>query len=53
MVVVQNGRVEDAPIEASACGTQRMVPLDHPLVAAARSLGVCFGDSAGAVSAAR
>lgn len=43
MVVMQSGRLTDIEIEASASG-QRLVPLDHHLIAAARSVGTCFGD---------
>lgn len=53
MVVAQNGRIGDAPIEDSASGLQRTVPLDHPLIASARSLGVCMGDVDGSRGFAR
>jgi 6-phosphofructokinase 1 len=43
IVVSQNGRITSVPIE-SVAGRQRLVPLDHPLIAAARSVGTSFGD---------
>jgi len=43
IVVSQNGRITSVPIE-SVAGQQRLVPLDHPLIAAARSVGTSFGD---------
>ncbi len=44
MVVVQKGEVTSVPLEQVA-GKQRLVPLDHPLLATARSMGVAFGDA--------
>lgn len=44
MVVVQRGRVVDIPLEAVA-GGQRLVPLDDPLLAAARGVRTSFGIS--------
>jgi len=44
MVAVQGGRVVDVPITEPA-GKQRLVPRDHPLVAAARSVYTSFGDA--------
>ncbi len=43
LVVVQHGRIESVPIEEVA-DKQRLVPKDDPLLAAARSVGTCFGD---------
>jgi len=45
LVVVQGGEITDAPLMASA-GKQRLVPVDDPLIAAARAVGTCFGDQA-------
>lgn len=43
-LVVMNGRtLGDVDIQ-SAAGKQRLVPLDHPLVEAARAVYTCFGD---------
>jgi 6-phosphofructokinase 1 len=43
MVAWQGGTLTDvAMIEAA--GKQRLIPLDHPLLAAARSVGTSFGD---------
>jgi len=41
--VLKDGQVDSVPIEAIA-GTIKTVPLDHPLVRAARAIGTCFGD---------
>ena len=43
MVVVQKGRITDVEINAVA-DRQRLVPVDHPLIRAARAVGTCFGD---------
>ncbi len=43
LVVMQSGRIADAAI-ADVADQQRLVPADHPLLAAARSIGVCMGD---------
>jgi 6-phosphofructokinase 1 len=43
MVAVQNGRLTDIDISEPA-GKQRLVPRDHPLVQAAKSVGTTFGD---------
>ncbi|UCD27516.1 MAG: 6-phosphofructokinase [Planctomycetota bacterium] len=43
MVVMQQGQITSVPIE-SVAGQQRLVPLDHPLIAAARGTGATFGD---------
>lgn len=45
MVVVQQGKITDVDIGESASGKQRTVPMDHPLLAAARCVGTCFGDT--------
>ena len=42
MVAVQNGAITDVPLEVAA-GGPRIVPFDHPLIAAARSIGTSFG----------
>lgn len=43
LVVVQDGRLTSVPIEEVA-DRQRLVPPDHELIRAARSVGTCFGD---------
>lgn len=43
LIVMQGRTVTDVELLASA-GKQRTVPLDHPLVTAARHIGTCFGD---------
>jgi 6-phosphofructokinase 1 len=43
MVAVKEGRIASVPLEVAGAGT-RTVPLDHPLIAAARSIGTSFGD---------
>eukprot|EP00037_Helgoeca_nana_P027992 m.325450 g.325450 ORF g.325450 m.325450 type:complete len:393 (+) comp27648_c1_seq3:361-1539(+) len=43
LVVVQGGVLDDVEITAAA-NKQRLVPLDSPLIAAARSVGTSFGD---------
>ncbi len=43
LVVMQGGNLGDVEI-TSAAGRQRLVPADHPLIAAARSVYTCFGD---------
>lgn len=43
MVAVRDGAVTSVPLEVAA-GGPRTVPLDHPLIAAARSIGTSFGD---------
>jgi hypothetical protein len=43
--VVQQGKITDVDIAQSASGKQRTVPMDHPLLAAARCVGTCFGDT--------
>lgn len=39
----RDGAVFDAPLEVAA-GGPRLVPLDHPLIEAARAVGTSFGD---------
>lgn len=43
LVVMKNNEISDVDIAAVA-GKQRQVPIDDPLIAAARSVGVNFGD---------
>jgi len=43
MAAVRGGEVTSCPIEL-VLGGPRLVPLDHPLLAAARGLGTSFGD---------
>jgi 6-phosphofructokinase len=43
LVVMQGRTVSHIPLE-DAEGKQRLVPVDHPLVLAARNIGTCFGD---------
>ncbi len=43
LVVMQGGVLGDVDIQ-SAADKQRLVPKDHPLIAAARSVYTCFGD---------
>lgn len=43
LVVMQDGRLTDIDISAAA-GKQRLVPPEHPLIAAARSVYTSFGD---------
>jgi len=43
MVAVKDGGITSVPLEVAAAGP-RTVPLDHPLIAAARSIGTSFGD---------
>jgi len=43
VVVMQGNRIGDVSIHEVA-GKQRLVPSDHPLIRAARSMGVTFGD---------
>jgi hypothetical protein len=42
-VGVKGDSLVGVPLEEVARGP-RIVPLDHPLVSAARSVGTCFGD---------
>jgi len=43
LVVMKEGAVSHIPLE-SAADKQRLVPLDLPLLRAARAIGTCFGD---------
>lgn len=43
MVVRQNNIFSDVDLLCAA-GKQRLVPLDHPLIAAGRAIGISFGD---------
>jgi len=43
LVVMKGRTVTHIPLE-EAEGKQRLVPLDHPLLRAARNVGTCFGD---------
>ncbi len=43
LVVMQDNRITDVGL-TDVAGQQRLVPPDHPLVAAARAVGVSFGD---------
>jgi len=47
VVVRTDGRISDAAIEDVA-GKVRTVPLENPLIEAARAIGTCFGDVVGA-----
>ena len=46
MVVMQKSQITSVPLE-SVAGKQRQVPLDDPLIAAARAIGTSFGDGQG------
>ena len=43
MVVMRDGKLGDVDIRF-ALAKQRLVPVDDPLVAAARAVKTCFGD---------
>jgi 6-phosphofructokinase 1 len=43
LVVLKSGAITDVPI-VDAADKQRLVTLDHPLISAARALGICLGD---------
>jgi 6-phosphofructokinase 1 len=43
LVVVQNARITSVAL-GEVAGKQRTVPVDHPLIAAARGVGTCFGE---------
>jgi phosphofructokinase-like protein len=43
MVVLRGARIDSVPI-ADVAGKVRTVPVDHPLIAAARAVGTSFGD---------
>jgi ATP-dependent phosphofructokinase / diphosphate-dependent phosphofructokinase len=46
LVVMRNNQITSVPF-AEVAGKQRLVPLDHPLIKAARGVGTCFGDECG------
>jgi len=46
VVVMQKSEMTSVPLEKVA-GQQRLVPTDHPLIAAARAVGCTFGDPDG------
>ncbi len=43
MVAVHGGELTSVPLDVPA-GGPKLVPVDHPLIAAARSIGISFGD---------
>jgi ATP-dependent phosphofructokinase / diphosphate-dependent phosphofructokinase len=43
LVVMKGRTITHIPLE-DAAGKQRLVPVDHPLIQAARNVGTCFGD---------
>ncbi len=45
MSAIEDGGITASPLEIAASGP-RLVPLDHPLIGAARSVGTSFGDEA-------
>ena len=47
MVTLQGGLLNSVALSEVA-GRNRRVPLDHPLLASARQIGVCLGDAGGA-----
>jgi 6-phosphofructokinase 1 len=48
MVVRDNNLFSDIDLFETV-GKQRLVPVDHPLIAAARAIGTSFGDGAGSI----
>ena len=52
MVAMQQNRLGDVDLRDAAV-TQRVVPLDEPLIAAARAVRTCFGDQEGPRRSAR
>ncbi|MEY5031081.1 MAG: 6-phosphofructokinase 1, partial [Planctomycetota bacterium] len=50
MVVRENNLFSDIDLFETV-GKQRLVPVDHPLIAAARAIGTSFGDGAGSIVA--
>ena len=50
MVVRENNIFSDIDLFETA-GKQRLVPIDHPLIAAARAIGTSFGDGPGSIVA--
>jgi 6-phosphofructokinase len=49
MVVRENNLFSDIDLFETV-GKQRLVPIDHPLIAAARAIGTSFGDGAGSIT---
>jgi len=49
MVVRDNNLFSDIDLFETV-GKQRLVPIDHPLIAAARAIGTSFGDGAGSIT---
>ncbi|MBI1303560.1 MAG: ATP-dependent 6-phosphofructokinase [Phycisphaera sp.] len=49
MVVRENNIFSDIDLFETV-GKQRLVPIDHPLIAAARAIGTSFGDGAGSIT---
>jgi 6-phosphofructokinase 1 len=43
LIVMQQGKITDVEL-TSVENKQRLVPVDHPLILAARDVGTCFGD---------
>lgn len=43
LVAVQNGKIKPVPLDYVA-GKVKNIPLDHPMIKAARDLGICLGD---------
>jgi len=43
MLALQGGSIVPVPL-AEVAGNKRLVPVDHPLIGAARLVGTCFGD---------
>jgi hypothetical protein len=43
MAAIKDGKITASPLEIAASGP-RLVPLDQPLMGAARSVGTSFGD---------
>ena len=50
MVVRENNIFSDIDIFETV-GKQRLVPIDHPLISAARAIGTSFGDGVGSIEA--
>ena len=50
MVVRENNIFSDIDLFETV-GKQRLVPIDHPLIAAARAIGTSFGDGVGSIEA--
>jgi len=43
VVALQNGKITHVPLKQAA-GKRKLVPVDHPVIAAARAVGTSFGD---------